>query len=115
MTFDLEIMLRNDERVYTDTLDHERDVRDWTAADAKVVLEKILSRVGALLTPVGSEQQSVHLRGVSWIVSPYKDGVVIAMEIHSASAVAGPFFVPQADLDRVVRQAIHGSSSPTVH
>jgi hypothetical protein len=54
---------------------------------------------------------------MSWIVSPFKDGVVIAFEIHSASAVAGPFHgISDQTLDRLMREATTpGQPPPTVH
>ena len=38
---------------------------------------------------------SWRLRGFSWIVEPTTGGVVIAIEIPTGAAVAGPFDIPQ--------------------
>jgi hypothetical protein len=115
MTFDVEIMLRGNERVFTERLTHDGQPTHWSEADVGDVLEKILRAVGRALDPA-AEEGSISLRGLSWIVTPYRDGVVIAFEIHSASAVAGPFDMPGADLERLLFRAIQaGSKSGTVH
>jgi hypothetical protein len=58
----------------------------------------------------------VSLRGLSWIVNPYRDGVVIAFEIHSASAVAGPFDVRKDALEAMMLRVMRASdASRTVH
>lgn len=116
MTFDLEIMLRNDVHVFTDSIVHDRDLSDWTAVDVQVVLEAILSKIARLVTPGADVHPNIQLRGVSWIVHPNPEGVVIAIEIHSASAVAGPFAIAQGDLERLIAQAMQSAaSSATVH
>jgi hypothetical protein len=108
MTFNLEIMQRGNERVFTEALTHERDPEAWTDADVRAVLSTILQALDRVLNP-GVEQRSVSLRGMSWIVSPYQDGVVIALEIHSAAAVAGPFHIGQDALDDMIQRAIAGT------
>ena len=42
-----------------------------------------------------SDSRHVSLRGFSWIVEPTREGVVIAIEIPSGAAVAGPFDIEQ--------------------
>jgi hypothetical protein len=37
---------------------------------------------------------------------------VIALEIHSASAVAGPVNVPQATLDALITRAVAAANAP---
>jgi hypothetical protein len=119
MTFDLEVMLRNHERVFSETLGYEREPTTWTDADVDAVLRKILRAIDRILDPEAAGDRPVALRGLSWIVSPYQDGVVIAFEIHSASAVAGPFRLDQRVLEammgRVISAAAAATSSPTVH
>jgi|MudIll2142460700_1097286.scaffolds.fasta_scaffold385406_2 hypothetical protein len=119
MTFDLEVMLRGNERVFSETLGHEREPAAWTDADVDAVLRKILRAVDRIVDPEAAGDRPVALRGLSWIVSPYQDGVVIAFEIHSASAVAGPFRVEQRALEtmmgRVIAAAAAATAPPTVH
>jgi hypothetical protein len=111
MTFDVEIMLRHDERVFSERLSCPGEPARWTEADAGGVLRQILQAIDRVLNPGESETREVSLRGLSWIVSPYQQGVVIALEIHSASAVAGPFDVDQAELTRLVSRAVASRES----
>jgi hypothetical protein len=113
----IEIMLRGDDRVYAETVNHDRPLAEWTPEDAEAVLVKVLQAVDRVQHP-GGDARPVSLRGLSWIVSPYQDGVVIALEIHSAAIVAGPFDVDAHRLDTLLRRALdpaRTSSSPTVH
>ena len=114
MTIPIEIMLRASERVFTDTIVHERDVTSWTAADAGAVLRKILQVINRLQNP-GADDTGVALRGLNWIVSPYESGVVIALEIHSASAVAGPLPTDESSLTRLIEEATRRGADTTVH
>lgn len=113
MIIPVEIMLRHDERVFTETIEHPHDVTSWTAADMERVLKAILVRIDLLQHPGRTERPPVSLRGMNWIVSPYREGVAIAFEIHSASAVAGPFNIEQAALEHLVTAAFAASQPPT--
>jgi hypothetical protein len=117
MIIPVEIMLRHDERVFSETIDHPRDPSALTAADIAQILEEILVRIDRLQHPGRDERPAVSLRGMSWIVSPCRDGVAIAFEIHSASAVAGPFALPQATLERLTNEAFAAALRPptTIH
>lgn len=115
MTVTVEIMLRANPRVYSESFDHPGDPLTWTPADMAALLREILGRIGRLQGhqaggPVG-------LRGMNWIVSPFRDGVVLAFEIHGASAVAGPFHVEASLLESLVAAAFRtaGSGATTVH
>ena len=112
MTYDVEIMQRHDERVFTERLSYERDAADWTEGDVRHVLRQILQAVARVVRPGDPAGSEVSLRGMNWIVNPYKDGVVIAFEIHSASAVAGPFSVDQERLTRLVTRAMQEGEAP---
>jgi hypothetical protein len=116
LTFTVEIMLRQQERVHSETLSHDLEPALWQEDDAAQVLTSILEAIDRLQHPADAEPRPVSLRGLSWIVSPHGDGVVIALEIHSASAVAGPFQVPQETLHALVSRALAGAkTSDTVH
>ena len=54
----------------------------------------------------GGEPRQVRLRGFSWIVEPTPGGVVIAMEITSGAAVAGPFDIAQRRLDGLIARVL---------
>ena len=58
----------------------------------------------------------VALRGFSWIVEPSNGGVVIAIEIPTGAAVAGPFPIPQENLDRLINSVLDsGRPKPVIH
>ena len=54
----------------------------------------------------GTSDRDVALRGLSWIVNPYEDGVVVAIEITLGAAVAGPFDIEQAALDAMIARVL---------
>jgi hypothetical protein len=113
MTFDVEIMLRQNSFVFTERLEHDRDAGAWTERDVETVLKKILQAIDQVMKPEDGQSTRVSLRGLSWIVNPYKEGVVIALEIHSASAVAGPFAISQSRLEHLMARAIGAQSAPS--
>lgn len=116
MTFPIEIMLRGDERIHTGTFSQDGDPAAWSDSDVQQVLEKMLVEVGRAISPQTADT-TIALRGLSWIVSPVEDGVVIAFEIHSASAVAGPFPVVAQVLDASIARVMRGMapSTTTIH
>ena len=62
-------------------------------------------------------ERPVHLRGFSWIVSPFQDGgVVIAIEMQTGAAVAGPFDIGQRELEQMVARVMEQDRArPAVH
>lgn len=114
MQIPLEIMLRGNNRVFTQNLEHPVEAGEWTEADAAAVLKAMLVAIARAQNPDAPETPDVILRGVNWIVHPGEDGVVIALEIHSASAVAGPLPIAPATLDGLITRAVSGSARPTV-
>jgi hypothetical protein len=115
MTVTLEVMLRRDQRVFTEQIDYPTHASRWTAADMQTVLRRLLQSIDRVQHP-DAEPRAVELRGLNWIVSPYQGQVVIAFEIPSASAVAGPFDVAPGLLEQLLVQAISAASpSVTVH
>ncbi len=119
MTYQVEIMLRGNETVYTETVHHigGADPAAWTVEDASTVLHSTLRAIDRVLNPGRDDEPATLLRGINWIVSPYEDGVVLALEIHSASAVAGPFALPLARLESLLNEAVKspGVSDGVVH
>jgi hypothetical protein len=116
MTIPLEIMLRGNDRVYTESLVHPGDPASWTDRDVTAVLKAILIAIDRVQNPGKREEPQVSLRGLSWIVHPAGSGVVIALEIHTASAVAGPFSVSESQLDALIGRALRAAApSPVVH
>ena len=119
MTFDVEIVLRERDYAVTHQLavpGAGRGPADWTDDDVKELLKGILLAIDRAKHPE-SEQRYVALRGFSWIVEPTAGGVVIAIEIPMGAAVAGPFAVEQAALDRQIRRVLAAAAphKPVVH
>jgi hypothetical protein len=116
MTYNIEIMLRGNERVITETLSHPRPEAEWNVEDVTTILTSVLQVVDGAVNPEAERGRPVSLRGMSWIVSPFQDAVVIAFEIHSASVVAGPFRIDGSRLDGMVTSALaSGLPSSRVH
>ena len=111
MVFSIEIVPKGQEYAVTETAVHEgRDPAAWTDADVAAVLKEILSAVDRVSNP-GGDDRAVTLRGFSWIVEPSDDQVVIAIEIPSGAAVAGPFDIEQQRLDEMIARVIAAAKS----
>jgi hypothetical protein len=109
MTYDVEIMLRANEQVFTETVRHigGEDPSAWTVDDASTVLQSTLLAIDRALNPGRTDEPTtLTFRGINWIVSPHERGALIALEIHSASAVAGPFAMPEARLEQLLTEAV---------
>jgi hypothetical protein len=117
MTFEVEIVLRERTYAVTERIRHTgNDPPSWTEQDVESVLKAILLAIDRAKHPEGTAGY-VALRGFSWIVEPSDGGVVIAIEIPSGAAVAGPFGIEQARLDRMITNVIAAAapSRPVVH
>lgn len=112
-------MLRGNERVYTEHIATPASTpMSWSEEDVADILRAILLAIDRVQNPDRAERPPVGLRGLNWIVNDYRDGVVIALEIHSASAVAGPIPVDGVRLDALITRAVRGVQPPastTVH
>jgi hypothetical protein len=106
MTIPVEIMLRGNDRVFTESVVHPGEPGTWTPKDFASILKSILIVIDRVQNPSKTEEPEVELRGLSWIVHPTADGMVIAIEIHTASAVAGPLNLPQQRLDDLITNAV---------
>ncbi|CAN5740600.1 hypothetical protein BH24ACI5_BH24ACI5_15890 [soil metagenome] len=115
MTFDVEIVLRDRNYAVTERVTHPGEPSAWTEQDIEAVLKEILLSIDRVKHPDTTERH-VALRGFSWIVEPADGGVVIAIEIPTGAAVAGPFAMAQADLDRLITRVLAGARpKPVVH
>jgi hypothetical protein len=115
MLFDIEIVLRDRDNAIAERLEHDgNDVPAWTELDVHEVLKSMLLAIDRAKNPA-SDQRHVALRGFSWIVEPTEGGVVIALEIPTGAAVAGPFDIPQDRLDSLITKVLAAARpSPTV-
>lgn len=118
MTFDVEIVLRERDYAVTERIFHAGGPpAEWTDQDVEQILKEILLAIDRVKNP-SSEQRYVALRGFSWIVEPIAGGgVVIAIEIPTGAAVAGPFAIEQRALDRMIARVLAAASPgrPVVH
>ena len=117
MIYDIEIVLRDRETAVAERLEHDGgDPAQWTELDVHSVLKSMLLAIDRAKNPA-SDQRYVTLRGFSWIVEPAEGGVVIALEIPTGAAVAGPFDIPQQRLDALITRAIAAAAPtrPVVH
>ena len=106
VTYDIEIVLRERDYAVTEHVHHDgNDATDWNEADVETVLKTMLLSIDRVNNP-HAESRYVALRGFSWIVEPTPNGVVIAIEIPSGAAVAGPFAIPQPALDQMIGRVL---------
>jgi hypothetical protein len=117
MHYTVEVVLREQNEASSEQVHHAGNPPDaWTDADVAEVLKSMLLAIDRRRNPRAGDRY-VALRGFSWIVEPTQGGVVIAIEIQTGAAVAGPFQIEQATLDDMVRRVIAAASPahPTVH
>ena len=116
MTFDIEIVLRERDYAVTETVSHDISASDWTELDVETILKEMLLAIDRVRNP-SNDERYVALRGFSWIVEPFEGGVVIALEIPSGAAVAGPFDIEQARLDHLITRVLAADRPhpPVVH
>ena len=108
MEFQVDVLLRGEEHATTQLIRDVREPAAWTDADVEQVLKEMLRALDRLKSP-GAAGRDVFLRGISWIVDPYEDGgVVIALEIPTGAAVAGPFDIAKPELDTMIGRVMAG-------
>jgi hypothetical protein len=112
MLINIEIVLRERDYAVTEQVQHPgNDPASWTELDVEDVLKSMLLAIDRVKNPEGEPRQ-VQLRGFSWIVEPTGEGVVIAMEITTGAAVAGPFAIEQARLDGLITRVLEAARDP---
>ncbi|HVD92201.1 MAG TPA: hypothetical protein VNC21_07965 [Vicinamibacterales bacterium] len=116
MEFDVEIVLRETNVAVTERIEHGTEPRVWRELDVETILKQILLAIDRVKNP-SSPGRHVALRGFSWIVEPMGEDVVIAIEIPTGAAVAGPFAIEPRRLDEMIRRVIASAASPgpTIH
>jgi len=116
MEFDVEIVLRDTNQAVTERIEHGTEPRAWRDLDVETVLKQILLAIDRVKNPSGAGRH-VALRGFSWIVEPMGSDVVIAIEIPTGAAVAGPFAIDPQRLDEMIRRVIAAAAAPgpTIH
>src|SRR5262245_3071499 len=116
MTFTLELIPRGSHDVISQSVHHPTDPLGWNEHDAATVMKVMLRALDRLGREGEPGERAIVLRGISWIVSPYEGGVVIALDIPSGQAVAGPFAIDSLRLQELIESAIAlESRDTTVH
>ena len=107
MEFQVDVWLRGTDFAKTQTIpDMTVDPAAWTDHDVSRLLRAMLLAIHRAKHP-GSSDTQVFLRGFSWIVSPFEEsGVVVAIEIQTGAAVAGPFLIDKKQLEDMIARAI---------
>ena len=107
MQFEVEIVVRSTGQVVSEKLYHDGSPPErWEQSDVTAVLTAMLLAIDRAVTGDPNRARSVAFRGISWIVSPFEDGVALAIEIPSGSVVAGPFQIPEDRLSTLITTAL---------
>ncbi len=119
MELQVDVWLRGTDFAQTRTLSGiAADPAAWTDLDVSQLLKEMLLSIHRAKNP-NSTDTPVFLRGFSWIVNPFEEnGVVIAIEIQTGAAVAGPFRIDKKQLEDMISRAIaHAptSSATSIH
>ena len=119
MTYTIEVLLKDTDHVITRDVQHSSsEPQAWTDADVAEILTAMLGEIDRVKRPEAAlSERIVVLRGFSWVVNPYEGGVVIAIEIPSGAAVAGPFDIAEGRLEAMIERVMGGQtpSQRTVH
>lgn len=114
MTYTAEVVVRITGEYERFTLEHGGNApSDWTEVDVAGVLRDMLLAIDRAVNVGENAARTVTFRGISWIVSPFDSGVVIALEIPSGSAVAGPFNIREDRLNVLISRVMQ--SGQRVH
>ena len=114
MTVPVDVWLRGNDFATTEAIDGLRGpAASWSDGDVRQLLEGMLRAMDLTKRP-GEPDRPISLRGLSWIVNPFEDGVVVAIEITLGAAVAGPFQVDKATLEAMIARVL-AMPQATVH
>jgi hypothetical protein len=123
MVFPVEVVLRGRDFAVTENVSVPHgEPATWDDGAVRDVLVAVLRTIGRVQDPSAPDDRVVVLQGFSWIVEPSAGQVVIAIEIPTGAAVAGPFSVGQAELDQMISRVIRAErrttapkTVPTIH
>lgn len=115
MTFQINVVLRDTNHAVAEMVNFKEDEPlTLTDRDVERVLRRILLAIRRAKHPGSDEESAIALRGLSWVVDSFDEGVVIAVEGPSGSAVAGPFDIQRQDLDQMVERVISSGVSESI-
>ena len=114
MTFGIEVLLKGRDEVVEEVIDRDGGAPpDWTDEDVRDVLRLTLLSFDRVQNPE-AEDRSISFRGLSWIVTPVSEGVIIAIEIPSGAVVAGPFDAEVEPLTQALNRVLASPAESTV-
>jgi len=113
MELQVDVWLRGTDFAKTQVIsDVSVDPAGWTDRDVSTLLKSMLLAIHRAKNPSAIDTP-VFLRGFSWIVNPFEEsGVVVAIEIQTGAAVAGPFRVDKKQLEDMISRAIAHQTTP---
>ena len=119
MELQVDVWLRGTDFAKTQTISGiGADPAGWTDQDVSKLLKAMLLSIHRAKNPNATDTP-VFLRGFSWIVNPFEEnGVVVAIEIQTGAAVAGPFRIDKKQLEDMISRAIAqapASSATSIH
>jgi hypothetical protein len=107
MDISVDVWLRGENHATTYVINPVgREPGSWTDSDVGAVLVGMLRALERAKNPAAPADRPVALRGFSWIVNPFDEGVVIALELSLGAIVAGPFDIAERDLNVMIQNAI---------
>ena len=111
MTYTIEVLLKGQDQVIVKSVTYDQlDSANWTDEDVREVLQQILLEFNRVQNP-HAEDHKVSFLGLSWIVTPVKDGAAIAIEVSSGAVVAGVFDVEIDWLTQAITRVLAHSST----
>lgn len=113
MNIEVEIWVRGNNHATTEVITTvSREPKAWTDHDVSEVLVGMLRALDRAKDPAADQDRPVALRGFSWIVNPYEQGVVIAIEMSLGAIVAGPFDIAERDLTTMITRVMAAERGP---
>ena len=108
MDITVDVWVRGDNHATTHVIRPvHREPREWTDTDVTSLLEAMLRMLDRAKHPDAPADRAVALRGFSWIVNPFESGgVVIAIEMTLGAIVAGPFDIPERELNTLIQSVL---------
>jgi len=115
MDISVDVWLRGDNHATTYVINPVgREPESWTESDVSAVLVGMLRTIERARNPESPADRPVALRGFSWIVNPFEDGVVIAIELTLGAIVAGPFKkISERDLTAMIQNVMNAEARAT--
>ena len=114
MSIEVDVWVRNTLNARTHRIESlPADPNTWDEQDVRRLLSEMLLALEREKNPDGDPPE-VHLRGFSWIVSPYESGVLVHLEMQMGTASAGPLAIDEQKLTGMMTRIMSASMTPQV-